>query len=106
MEALFKIINPIRMSLRINSFNGVIPDDCQKESIPSTLSTLVSMLINGDYPGKESMSQTIVTISQIAMHQFRKKPSQQSTPYKTSRNSSSTLHWFKTLFHSSIKDSH
>ena len=75
MEALFKIKNPIRMSLKINSFKGVIPDDCQKESIPSTLSTLVSMLINGDYPGKESMSQTILTISQIIMHQFRKKPS-------------------------------
>ena len=77
-EALCKIINQIRVSLKINSFKGVIPDDCQKESIPSTLSTLVSMLINGDYPGKESMSQTILTISQIIVHKFCKNlPSNQ-----------------------------
>ena len=55
-------------------FNGKFPSGCQEESVPTTLKTLVSMLLNGaDLKDQDSTeSQATLTVSQTILFNFKK----------------------------------
>ena len=75
IKSLMKIISPIRkdMSEVKNSFQGKFPDDCQQNSIPIRLLSLCSMLIDGFDPQEKGFSKSCLTVSQLVMHEYRKK---------------------------------
>ena len=75
VKSMIKVINPIRkdMSEVNNSFQGTFPPNCQQNSIPIKLLSLCSMLIDGHDPQMKCVSQSALTVSQIVMHEYRKK---------------------------------
>ena len=54
-----------------NQFNGSFEKKCQEESLPASLLELVSMVLNGpniETQSSSSISQPVLTISQLLMH--------------------------------------
>lgn len=61
---------------KIDSFSGSFPDHCQEESIPSTLKSLISMILVGkNLKHQEKKSQPCLTISQLLVFNSKKKQS-------------------------------
>ena len=49
-----------------NSFNGTFPQECQKDSIPASLKTLISMIVKGSNVNADpAESQACLTIAQL-----------------------------------------
>ena len=74
-RAIKDIVVPIRNSMKNthNKFDGTFKAGCQKDSVPIELLTLISMLIDGAGIENEGFSQEALTISQLAMYNFRNK---------------------------------
>ena len=60
------------MSTVQNWFEGTFSDS-QQNSIPIRLLSLCSMLIDGFNPRDKGFSQPALTVSQLIMHEYRKK---------------------------------
>ena len=75
IQSLLKIVVPVRadMSTVQNRFGGTFSDDSRRNSIPSRLLGLCSMLIDGFNPKDKGFSQPALTVSQLIMHEKRKK---------------------------------
>ena len=73
IKSLRKVIIPIRkvMNDTNNSFSGSSSDDCQKNSIPVQLLSLVTMIID------KEISQHALTCAQLLMYNLR--PNQQKS---------------------------
>lgn len=54
-----------------NSFQGTFPPNCQSDAVPSTLQTLVNMILKGptvnQQPGESDSNQACLSISQLLM---------------------------------------
>ena len=61
------------MSTVQNRFEGTFSDDSQQNSIPIRLLSLCSMLIDGFNPKDTGFSQPALTVSQLIMHEYKKK---------------------------------
>ena len=74
-RAIKDIVVPIRNSMKNthNKFDGTFKAGCQKDSVPIELLTLISMLIDGAGIENKGFSQEALTISQLAMYNFRNK---------------------------------
>ena len=75
IQSLLKIVVPIRadMSTVQNRFEGTFSDDSQQNGIHIRLLSLCSMLIDGFNPKDKGFSQPALTVSQLIMHEYRKK---------------------------------
>jgi hypothetical protein len=70
-------------------FNGSFPKDCQTSSVPSSLRTLVSMLLNGLNISNQDtiVSQPTLTISQLVVFNVKKKSSSKASSASKGRHS-------------------
>ena len=75
IQSLFKIVLPIRADTSTvqNRFEGTFSDDSQQNNVPIRLLSFCSMLIDGFNPKDKGFSQPALTVSQLTMHEYRKK---------------------------------
>ena len=92
IKTMNRIALPIRKAMKNikNEFSGDFNSNCQRESVPTELLTLISMLIEGTNVSMTT-SQSVLTCAQIIMYNFRSCSNKvgntssmeiQSTPFK------------------------
>ena len=81
-----------------NTFNGKFPKGCQRESVPSSLLTLVQCLLYGNQSPDVSYSQEVVTIAQLI--QFNTTNSKNSRHYHLGNNEPPLSVYIGLLIHS------
>ena len=74
-RALIKAVVPIRaqMSEFDNVFNGKFAPNCQQSSVPFSLVSLCSLLIDGVNPSPQDVSQAALTAAQLIMYSYKKR---------------------------------
>lgn len=94
------IIQGIRRDIfsMTNTFNGSYKKDCQLQSVPFSLITLISMLLNGanitDQVSVQNVSQSILTIAQLVVFNIKHRQviprSNKHKPFERHNNSYET----------------
>ena len=74
-KELLKVALPIpkQMSKVTNFFHGNSPINCQQESIPLSLLSLCSLLIDGADPTPTDVSQAALSVSKLIMFSYKKQ---------------------------------